>query len=234
MALIKGMKVPIPPDSHKNPDGKVVQVKPAGPGERWPHKRLIGKVPIEAPGYKEGDYKTEDGIQLMIPNDAYREEYKDEFAKYQKTYGIKDTLPPEVIAVGLYLLILGIAYKLGVYQLLCEVFSVTLANAIMDLAMYYILCSDNTISNMAAKMKRELLFSVKAYDKDWYADEFKKYAIDYNPDSVFGDHSVREFMRRWTKTRIDSGLEDTYISLDGTNFDCQSGTAGACQNRKKD
>lgn len=220
MALIEGVLVPVPADGRVYDSGVVYLVKPAGEGERWPHKTRIGKIPKDAPE----KYISKDGLQLMIPNDKYRLKYKDEYEKYLHECGIDKTecFPPESISVGLYLLVLGVANKLGVYKLLCEIFNATLANAIMDLSLYYILCSDNAINKMESKMNDQLMFSICSHKKDWYTKTFGKFAIKYNPKAVFGDHSVREFMHRWLEMRIQAGLESTYLSLDGTNFDCQS------------
>ena len=157
MALIKGMKVPIPADGRKINE-KVFKVTPASRGKRWPQKMLIGKIPVNDSDYREEDYITEDGIQLMIPNSNYRREYKVEFNKYKEIYGIRDALPPDAINVGLYLLVLGVACKLGIYQLLCKIFPITLANGIMDAAMFYISQRHNDINVMEEKMKQELMF----------------------------------------------------------------------------
>lgn len=213
MALIQGMKVPVPPDGHANPDGKVVRVLPAGPGERWPRKRLIGKV------LKGEGWKTEDGIQLMIPNDAYRKEYPEEFEKYRKLSGVDDTLPPETVHVGLYLLVLGTAYQLGLYPLLCVTFPVPLANAVMDLAMYCTLCRDTDFSKMASALGQELLFSGKTHDEDWYAGVFQMDAAGDATDAAFSDRRVRAFMRRWAALRVASGRKDACLTLNGTRID---------------
>lgn len=221
MALIRGMKVPIPADGRKINE-KVFKVTPAQPGERWPQKTLIGKIPVKDSNYREEDYITEDGIQLMIPNSNYRREYKVEFNKYKEIYGIRDVLPPDAINVGLYLLVLGVACKLGIYQLLCKIFPIILANGIMDAAMFYISERRNDINVMEEKMKQELMFSIRAQDDDWYSKVFQNYSIIDNPTAVFSEAIVNEFMRKWVQMRIEAGLENAYLSLDGTNFDCQS------------
>ena len=147
--LIKTTLVPIPADGRVYHDGKVFQVKPAKNGERWPHKKLIGKVPRDAPDFKEENYILEDGTQLMIPNYNYSMEYKTEYAEYLKRVSGKKhdiALPPATISVGIYLLVLGVAIKLGIYQLLCELFTAYIANAIMDVAIYYIMFHQNDSS----------------------------------------------------------------------------------------
>ena len=48
MALIEGVKVPVPADGRVYDGGVVYQVKPAGEGERWPHKKRIGKIPQDS------------------------------------------------------------------------------------------------------------------------------------------------------------------------------------------
>ena len=222
MGLIYGMKVPIPPKSNMIPNGKVFWSTTAEPGKTWPHKILVGKVPVLNSDYKEEDYTGDDGTKLMIPNDNYREEFKVEYEKYKDIYGISDAMPPESINAGLYLLVLGVANRLGIYQLLCKIFPITLANAFMDAAMYYILRRHNNINTMATDMNQELLFSIKAQNDDWYSDLFQNYAIKDTPGAVFGENSVKNFMREWVQKRINAGLKDTHLSLDGTNFDCQS------------
>lgn len=214
--------MPIPPDGHALPNGMVRQIRSV-PGKRWPQKKVIGWIPVNKPYYKEEDFVTADGVRLMVPNDNYRREYKDEYRKYADSIGLKtdERNPPESISVGLYLLILGIVSKLGVYELLCKVFSVGFANAVIDLAIYFIMCSDNANNKMKYNLNKELTFSLEPLSKSWYSKTFQNYVIDYKPEVMFGDHSVREFMIEWVSLRK-SGLMDSYLSLDGSNFDCQS------------
>ncbi len=215
------MQVPIPPDGHANPDGKAIQVRPAPPGERWPRKRLIGKV------LQGEEYRTEDGIPLMIPNDTYRREYPEEFERYQRRCGAQ--VPPETISVGLYLLVSGIANRLGIYPLLCEVFSAPLANAVLDLAMYFLLCQDTDLDKMTSQMNQELLFSLRAHDADWYADWFQRCVGEDAPDAACGDLRVCAFLRRWVALRSASGAEEVWIRLDGTPMDRRSDGNGEAQ-----
>lgn len=222
--LLADSKVPIPADAHVTmTTGEVKQWRHID-GKRWPEKILIGKIPIHSPTYKPQDYINPDGVRLMIPNDKYRVLYKDEYAQYLKENQMEELelFPPETINVGWYLLILGVAYKLGVYQLLCEIFGNIIANAIMDLAMYYIVSGNNAINKMEKRMADSLMFSIQPRRDDWYSKLFGSFAVDYKAEAPFGDHSVREFMIRWIELRKADGLSDVFISLDGTNLDCQS------------
>ena len=217
-------KVPIPEDGRLYSDGIVKKVTPPGPGERWPSKSIIGRVPLKDPNYNPDDW-VEDGVQLMNPNDNYVQGYKDEYQAYCEKTGKKGRyfpFPPETISVGVYLLILGVAYKLGVYQLLCDVFGVVLANGIMDLATYFILFADNAVNKMEKRMNTSLMFCVEPRDDSWYSKLFQEYVIAYKENAKFGEHSVREFMTRWVSLLNSSDLSDVLLSMDGTNFDCQS------------
>ena len=221
---LKNIKVPVPADARAYSNGQVRQVRPPGPGERWSQKKLIGKIPIDSPDYRPEDYVTAEGIQLMIPNENYRNEYSYEFARYMEDTFPDEKLhfPPKSISVGCYLLILGVAYQLGLYQLLCDVFNIEFANAILDLAMYYIMYNDNDISKMAHNMEKQLVFSIEALPDDWYSETFDQYAVDCDPDADFGEYRVCEFMKRWAQLRSESGLTDAFLRLEGTHFEHQS------------
>ena len=173
------MKVPIPDDARViSTTGEVKQWKHVD-GKRWPQKTLIGKIPIHSPTYNPQDYVTPNGTRLMIPNDNYRTMYKDESAQYLNSNpkGKKELFPPETIGVGWYLLVLGVANKLGIYQLLCDIFGEIYANAIMDLVIYFIVFADNAINKMECRMANSLMFSIQSQRDDWYTDLFGPYVL---------------------------------------------------------
>ncbi len=219
--LNRKIKVPIPDDGRMSPDGVVVQVRHI-PGERWPQKKRIGKVPIHEPDYREEDYLTADGVRLMIPNDNYRREYKDEFQAYLDSIGARDEecTAPDAISVGLYLLTLGVAYQLEIYQLLCDEFSIEFANAALDLATYLIACSSDADSRMRDRLRDQMLFSAAPLPDSWYSETLQDDAMGHDPAAMFGERRVREFIKRWVQRRMASGSKAVYLTLDGSGLGC--------------
>ena len=214
--LFKGNKVPRPSDCPEFQSGRVFQyyIK-AEDGKR--HRRLIGKVPCLDPDFKREDYTAADGTALMIPNDNYFKYYKDQFANYLAG-GIPEDeprLPPCAIKVGLYALVLGVVLKLGIYDILCQIFKPIFANAILDLAMFYILTRECDLNVLNEKMNEQLTFSIVPRSQSWYSAFLNSYKpIDSDAKTFIGEllskmkNEIQEVENDETNEQEDSGKEE--------------------------
>lgn len=210
-------KVPIPEGASVYKDGRVIIYLKRG---REGRKRVVV-------GHANGEY-DKNGRLLMEPNKKYEDYCKNDCAKARTgENGTVRALPPDVIHVGLYALVLGIVYQLGIYQILIDVYNAQVANGIIDLAMYYILLRHNDINVMAADMNEQLLFSIQPYSDTWFGDLFKH---KDEPTSL-DDANNKEFLIRWVRhVKTDlfekEGLDfkSAALSLDGTNWKNQSKT----------
>ena len=211
-------RVPVPEGAQVYKDGRVIIYLKRGRKDR---KRVV----IGEACFGETD---ENGKLLMYPNTKYEEYCKNDCAKARAgSSGEVRDMPPDVIHVGLYILVLGIVYKLGIYQILIDVYNAQIANAIIDLAMFYIFICQNDLNVMAAKMNEQLMFSIQSYSDTWYGDLFKH---EDDPISVDDAHN-KEVMIRWvTHVKVDLFEKAGYVfksaalTLDGTNWKNQSKT----------
>lgn len=213
-------KVPVPDNARVYKNGRVVLVDTSVRGGKDPMKTVIGHVCVG-----ETD---ENGRQLMYPNKNYEECCKDDWAKSRAgPDGKVPDVPPDVVHVGLYALVLGIVYKLGIYQMLISVYNEQIANAMIDLAMFYILIRQNDINVMKPKMNEQLVFSIESYNDSWYGELFK----GKDQERSVTDASNQEFMIRWVR-HVKANLYEkdgrdfgsAVLSLDGTNWENQSET----------
>lgn len=212
--MLKSSKVPIPADAHAYCNGKVMHLDKMRGGGKNPRKTLIGRL--------VSNEVSKDGRPLMYPNDNYFLMYKEEYVQElsQEAPGRIPTFPPETICVGLFALVLGVAVKLGLYQLLIQVYNVKVANAILDLAMYFMLENSNALNMMESRMNNQLMFSIKSHPDSYYSKLFGS-----NGESTsLCDANNHEFICKWVEMQKRNGIEDVIISLDGTNMDCKSKT----------
>ena len=144
----------------------------------------------------------------MYPNNKYFERFQDHW-KEQKSYRC-DMVHQASVSVGLMALILGIGYATGLYPILLSVYGSLLANGIMDFCMYCIKYQSNVCSTMEARMRGNLMFSVKPYSDSWYSNVFVNKMAEFKNNY---------FRAAWLKHCIDMGITEVYISVDGTNFD---------------
>ena len=190
--VYKGLIVPIPPWAHRHRDGKVFD----GPGAgRNPNTVLIGYAVTE---------------NTMHPNENYKKFHYNEYIKYNtKTESYKFA----VLYAGLYLLILGIAQKIGIYQSLASVFGCSIANACMDYSMFLIGSKLNATYLLPSYLKRMVTFTSGPLSDTWYSDYFND---DCNEDKQ------RIILDVYLKQCVEKGMTSVYLSIDGCNIDCAS------------
>jgi len=152
----------------------------------------------------------------MHPNELYKAMYP---ALWEKHYG-KEELKEHSLSVGLYALVLGIIWDTGLYQILQDIYGPKSANAILDYVMFSISDRSDTTQLFPERMKTEVLFSPKLYSDTWYSGFFK----EDMPENM--NHSFRI---RWLEHCKQQGITKCWISIDGSNNDCEVKNSDLCE-----
>ena len=152
----------------------------------------------------------------MYPNEAYRTLYSDQWLQ---NYGAKDSLPFEV-KVGLYMLTLGAASQNGIYSILTDVYGPLHANAIMDYVMFSLHSKSDITQLYSEYAQDQVLFSRKPYSDAWYSDLFR---------SLMTDQQEGDFKVAWLKHCRKQGITKAWISIDGSNNDCEVRESDLCE-----
>ena len=143
---------------------------------------------------------------MMRPNAAYEEYFEADYQQYfphRKVY-------PKVLHIGLYMIFLAIAYKLGLYQALCTAFGVRSANAIMDFAIYSIVSHSNIAEKFEDTMREQMLFSDMLYNDKRYSEFF----------SSMTESAIQDFKCQWLNACENLGIQSCWVCVDGSNCDC--------------
>lgn len=196
-------EIPRPPDSYINhSDGRVFLMAADGLGKK--KRKVIGRAT---------------GEDMMHPNDLFRYLYPALWAEY---YGDGD-LPAHELHVGMYALTLGIGYSTRLYPILQEVYGPLYCNAMMDYAMYSIMDRTDTTQLFPDRMAREVLYSKEAYSDSWYSCLFRSHMSE--------DHNHR-FRTEWLRECARRGVTKAWISIDGSNNDCEVRKSALCEKGK--
>ena len=180
-------------------DGRVFLMSDDGLGKK--KRKVIGHATSET---------------MMHPNDMYRYLYPNLWSEY---YGKKD-MPEHELHVGMYALSLGIGYKTNAYPILQNVYGPLYSNAMMDYAMYSIMDRTDTTQLFPDRMSREVLFSKEAYSDSWYSEFFRtRMTEDLN----------HQFRIEWLKECARRGITKAWISIDGSNNDCEVQKSDLCE-----
>ena len=149
------------------------------------------------------------GQEKMIPNRYFRDFYPE---LYSKAYPERK-VPAHEMSVGMYALTLGIATKTGLYEDLRNIYGTQYVNAILDYAMFCVQHQSNVTQVFERAMARNVLFSDKLRSDSWYSDFFsKKVSEDQH-------HAFR--IRRIQRLAA-AGLKKVWLSIDGSNNDCEA------------
>lgn len=193
-------EIPRPSDSYINhSDGRVFLISDDGAGNK--KRKVIGHATSET---------------MMHPNDLFRYLYPSLWSEY---YSDRD-IPEHELHVGMYGLSLGIGYATNLYPILQDVYGPLYGNAIMDYAMYSIMDRTDTTQLFPDRMAREVLFSKETYSDSWYSELFRSYMSE--------DHNHR-FRTEWLKQCEKRGITKAWISIDGSNNDCEVKESDLCE-----
>ena len=187
--------VKIPAEAHPQRNGRVQEFFPVEGKRRI--RREVGQVAGEG-------VMNPSGLYFHLHPQEWKEQYPDQAAM----------LHCSALKVGLFALVLGIAVKLGIYQILCTVYGPDIANGIMDYVMYLLCTSSAETCGFESKMNDHLLFSVMPRDVSWYSQLWSREMTESQ------NRIVRE---NWLKVCMANGIRDVYLSIDGMNMDADAG-----------
>ena len=193
-------EIPRPEESYINhSDGRVFLISDDGHGNK--KRKVIGRATSET---------------TMHPNDLFRYLYPN---LWSECYGDQD-MPEHELHTGMYALTLGIGYATNLYPVLQKVYGPLYGNAIMDYAMYSIMDRTDTTQLFPDRMAGEVLYSKEVYSDSWYSDLFRSYMSE--------DHN-HQFRMAWLKECAGRGITKVWISIDGSNNDCNVIGSDLCE-----
>lgn len=144
----------------------------------------------------------------MYPTSQYAEIFPSEWAKISK-----ERIKPAVKNIGMFTAIYAINQKIGIKDILDNVYGTDKASAIVDFAMYSIIHHTDDASGFVHTMRTELLFSNTPRSDTWYS-------------RLFEEEMTRDlellFRKRWALQCKEDGVESVWLCIDGSNDDCQS------------
>ena len=144
----------------------------------------------------------------MHPNDNFRQRYPSLWEKYYE-----ESTPVHVLHYGMYLTALSAGWNTGVYGALHDSVGPLFGNALMDWAMFSILCRSNAASSFPEVMADQVVFSRQRYGDDWYSELFCE-KISPEDAELFKDKWLESLKSR------DPGIGEAWIAIDGSNADC--------------
>ena len=150
-----------------------------------------------------------DGSERMVPNQYFKNVYQDLWNKEYPTRKV----PSHEMSIGMYVLTLSICSKNGVYADLQEIYGPLYANNILDYTMFSIIHRSDVTQMYESTMRREVLFSKNLYSDSWYSKFFSK---------EISEDQHHLFRIKWVEHLIKKGLKDVWISIDGSNIDCEA------------
>ena len=149
------------------------------------------------------------GMERMVPNRYFKETYQDLF---KEAYPMAK-VPLHEMSVGMYAATLGAASEIGLYSDLREVYGPEYANNILDYAMFSILHRSDVSQIYEQTMAREVLFCDKVRSDSWYSNFFSK---------KISEDNHHQFRIRWIRRLVQNGLKKVWLSIDGSNNDCEA------------
>lgn len=181
-------------------------------------KPALVKYVIEAPYDREKGYarpkRTTIGHQCsnsktkMHPTTQYADIFPTQWEKVSKS-----RVKPMIKRMGMFSAAQAINGKIGIKDILDNVYGIDKAGAIMDFAVYSIIHRTNDASGFASKMRNELLYSAAPYSDSYYS-------------RLCEEELTKElellFRRRWALQCKEDGVEEVWLCIDGSNDDCQS------------
>ena len=166
---------------------------------------------------------------FMNPNEQYYEYYGGDYLDYTSSKDdvhdeddahdkdeVRDkeiALIQNALSVGLFIMVLCITDKLGIYDLLIQSHGVQFAHALLDYICYLLRYSENSVSKQTCQMSDQILFTNPLYSDSWYSNFF-------NNKKVLNMNSY--FLELWIKQVIASGITDVLLCIDGSNIDCEA------------
>ncbi len=189
--------MPVPNFAYTDRNDGRVFVRPVDPDGKV-RKKTIGYMTVSTPGEER-----------MIPNQYFREKYRDLFTQAYPD----QKLPRHEMSVGIYALTLGITNQIGLYEDLREVYGPLYANSILDYSMFSLLYRSGVTQIFELVMDKEVLFCDKVHSDNWYSDFFSK---------KISEDNHHQFRIKWLQRLKKNGLSSVWIAIDGSNNDCEA------------
>ena len=177
-------------------DGRVFIYELDNDGAR--HKRTLGYMTDSTPGQER-----------MVPTKYFRDHYQNE---YKEAYP-KDGIPLHELSIGMYALTFGIVMQNGLYQILKDSYGPMFANSLLDYAMFSILYRCSTTQLFEYAMAKQVTFCDKPHSDTWYSTFFSK---------KLNEDIHHQFRIQWVRRLVNNGLESVWLSIDGSNNDCEA------------
>ena len=181
-------------------------------------KPALIKYVLEAPYDREKGYakpkRTTIGHQVagsltkMNPTSQFAEVFPDLWAQLSK-----ERMKPAVKRIGMFTAMQSINGKIGIRDILDNVYGSDIAATMIDYVMYSIIHHTDNSSGFQAMMRNELLFANEPYSDNYYS-------------RLFEEKMTQElellFRRQWALQCKADGVESVWLCIDGSNDDCQS------------
>ena len=198
-------EIPVPEFAH--PDGYRVYINyPIGGGQT--KKLYIGQYARKA----EGTFYANENFRLYCP--------KEWAAAYEK-----ENAPHYQYNVGMYAMTLALSHRTGLYDVIHDAFGPLYGNALMDFAMYSVMERSNVAYRFKPAMEHEVIFSKDRKDDDWLSQLF---------GSLITGDMIQQFRIQWLRKCAERGIRKVWISIDGSNNDCECRTSELpCQTENK-
>ncbi len=185
-------EIPVPDFAH--PDGyRVYMNYPVGNGQT--KKLYIGQYARK----EEGTFYANENFRLYCP--------KEWAAAYEK-----ENAPHYQYNVGMYAMTLAVSHSTGLYPALHETFGPLYGNILLDFAMYSIMERSNVAYRFKPAMEHEAIFSKDRKDDDWLSQAF---------NSLITIDMIHQFRIRWIQECRKRSIQKVWISMDGSNNDCE-------------
>jgi len=186
-------EIPLPSKAHiDRTDGRVYIYLDEGKPIRQSRKVTVGHATSE---------------KTMHPNTMFRQLYPNLWEEYYGESGIKR----HVKRCGLYALSLGAGWASGLYPLLSEAYGPKTANLVMDYAMYSMQHHTNVAQTFGDSMADSVLFSERIASENRLSELFRE-GLD--------EENTFRFRDIWLDRCVADGLSSVWLSIDGSNNDC--------------
>ena len=147
--------------------------------------------------------------QHMLPNANYRLLYPKDYANACGG----DQAVSNTRKVGVYAMALSVAQRNTLYPLLVKWLGPIRANFYMDFAQYEIASHSNVAELFSSTMSDHVMFSDRAYSDSWISETFSDESLVARVNGLWDD---------WVRHCIDKGIVEVWISVDGSNNDCEA------------
>ena len=198
-------EIPVPDFAF--PDGYRVYIQyPVGNGAT--KKLYIGQFANKA----EGTFYANENFRLYCPTE-WAEAYE------------KENAPHYQYNIGMYAMTLAVGYRTSLYPIIHNAFGPLYGNAILDFAMYGVMERSNVAYRFKPAMEHQFIFSRDRKNDDWLSHLF---------NNLITVDMIQQFRIAWIQECKKRGLTKVWISIDGSNNDCECNTSEiACKGETK-